>query len=283
MGISMEKAVEHQLLQVAGGAFLGNRDRINAALQQRLAIGDFGARQIVQAEHATCGQLPDDRRYAHIGVIQKLLAKASRMLSLQAEIQLPQQHPPAFAGHGHPIAAAPPIGVTLQHSSHLLHHLQIEAEELLQPRPLQLQHHIAAAVQGGAMHLSQAGGTQWPGLDPHDLAAARPQLRFQQSLRLRKRKRRHPILQLRQLLHPGGWQQIRPGREQLPQLDEGRTQTQQFVQQPAGQTALTPLNGLLASPAQIGPLPPIPPKAAEQHHHDRPDAQRAQHTAQSRH
>ena len=35
------------------------------------------------------------------------------------------------------------------------------------------------------------------GLDPHDFAAARPQLRLQQSLRLGERKRRHPILQLR--------------------------------------------------------------------------------------
>ena len=55
MGISMEKAVEHKLLQVASCSFLSNSSRINAALQQSLAIGDLGARHIVKAEHAPCG------------------------------------------------------------------------------------------------------------------------------------------------------------------------------------------------------------------------------------
>ena len=77
------------------------------------------------------------------------------MLRLKTEIKLAQQHPPTLLGNSHPVTPSPPLGMALQHCRHLLHHLQIEAEQTLEPRALDFEHHLASAAKAGAMHLRE--------------------------------------------------------------------------------------------------------------------------------
>ena len=197
MGISVEKTKAHQLLQVTGGPFFGHRCRIDPLSDQSLTVVDLDARQVIKTKHPATGQLPDHCRNADIRIIEKLLPEASSVFGLQTEIQFPQQHTAAFPGQSHPVATTAPAGVALHRCRHLLHDLQIETEEALEPGTLKFQHHIPATAQLCAMHLGQAGGAERNRIDLHHLLAAGTQLSLQQCLSLGEGERRNPILQLR--------------------------------------------------------------------------------------
>ena len=153
----MKEAIAHQLQQIAGGSFLRHGGRVDAGGEQGLPIVDLDAGHVIEAEHPPAAQLPHHRGDPDAGIIQELLAKPSRMFGLQPEIQFPQQHAAALPGDPHPIAAPSPAGMALHRRRHLLHHLQIQAEQPLQARTLHLEHHLAAAAQAGAVNLSEAG------------------------------------------------------------------------------------------------------------------------------
>ena len=226
VGIGVEEAEAHQLLEVTGRPLFGHGRRVNAGLNQGLAVGDFDAGYVIEAEHPPAGELPHHPRNADAAIFKKLLAEAGRMFGFQAEIQLPQQHPPTFLGNRHPVAALTPTGVALQHGGDLLQHLQVEPEQALEARPLNFEHHLAAAAQAGPVHLGQAGRPEGALLQIHHLNAAFAELLLQQLLGHRKGEGGHLVLQPGQFLHIASRQHIRPGREELPELDEGRSQAQ---------------------------------------------------------
>ena len=194
------------------------------------------------------------------------------MFGFQAEIQLPQQHPPAFLGDRHPVAALAPAGMALQHRGDLLHHLEIQPEQALKPGPLDLEHHLATAAQAGPVHLGQAGGTQGALFEIHHLNAAFAQLLLQQLLGHGKGEGGHLVLQPGQFLHVASRQHIRPGRQELPELDEGRSQAQQLSGEPMGPPLLTGGAALRAHTAAVGPIGAIGPEAGQQAQHRQPDA-----------
>ena len=202
------------------------------------------------------------------------------MFGFQAEIQLPQQHPATFLGDRDPVAALAPAGMALQHGGDLLQHLQVEPEQALQAWPLDLEHHLATAAQAGPVHLGQAGGTQGALLEIHHLNAAFTQLLLQQLLGHGKGKRGHLVLQPGQFLHIAGRQDIRPGRKELPELDEGRSQAQQLTGEPMGPPLLAGGPALRGDTAAIGPIGAIGPEASQQAQHREPDAQGAPDAAQ---
>ena len=195
------------------------------------------------------------------------------MFGFEAEIQLPQQHPTALLGDADPVAALAPAGMALNGGGHLLEHLQIESEGALQAWTLHLQHHLTATAQAGPVHLGQAGGTEGFSFKVDYLSAAPAQFLLEQVLNHGEGKGRHLVLQGGQLLHQLGGQHVRAGREQLAELDEGRTQGQKFVGEPAGPPHLaTPLT-LFADTAQVGPTLSVPPEPQHQGQGQPPDAQ----------
>jgi hypothetical protein len=195
------------------------------------------------------------------------------VLRLKAEIQLSQKDTTALLGNRHPIATSPPLGMALQHRRHLLHHLQIETKHGFQARSLNLEHHLPAAAQAGAVHLGQGGSPKRLLIKVDDLGATSTQFLFQQGLCLVKGEGRHLVLKISQLGHPTRWKHIRAGRQQLSKLDERRTQIQQFPRQPTGPSLLTLFPALRGDPTGIGPALTIPPKKRKQLHHSTPDAQ----------
>ena len=195
MGIGVEKAKPHQLLQVAGGALFRYGGGHDSSLDQGLAIGDLDARHIVEAKHPAGTQFPHHGWNADAGIVKKLLAEAGRVLGLQPEVELSEQHPPALLGNADPVATAAPAGMALHRRSNLLHHLKVEPEGALQARALHLEHHLTAAAQAGAVHLGQAGRTQRLALQVNYLGAALTQLLLQQVLHHGKGEGGHPVLQ----------------------------------------------------------------------------------------
>ena len=273
----MEEAKAHQLLEITGGPDFSHSGGVDTGLQQSLPVVDLDPRQIVKAEHPAGALLPDHRRNADALIVEELLTEAGCVLRLNPEIQLPQQHPPTLPCHRRPVAPSPPVGVTLKHRRHLLHHLQIQPEQRVEPRPLDLQHHLPATAQAGPVHLGQRGGTQRHGIEVNHLSATGPQLLFQNGLHLLKGKRGNPVLQGRQLRHPAGREDVRACREQLPQLDEGRAQPQQLSGQPA-RPRLLPRGAIVRSlPTSVGPGLAVPPQEQQQGEDGAPDPQPPQH------
>ena len=276
MGVGMEETKPHQLLEITGCTHLSHRGRINAGFYQRLTVVDLDAGQVVEAQHTSRAQLPDHTRDPDAFVIQKLLTKTSGVLRLNAEIELTQQHTATFPCHRRPITTTPPTGIALQHSCHLLHHLQIKAKQAIEPRALHLEHHLPATAQAGAMHLGQRGCTQGFGIQIDHLGTARPQLSLEHGLHLIKTEGRNAVLQRCQLGHPARGEDVWAGGEQLPQLDEGGAQRQQLRRQPTGSLLLTAGTTLGGYTAAVGPGLAIPPKQQQQRQDSAPDAERSQ-------
>ena len=84
-----------------------------------------------------------------------------------------------------------------------------------------LHHHLAAFVQGGGMHLRNAGGGQRGGVKTRvRIGNAAAQCGFHQGPRLHAVERCHPVLQLGQFIGDIGRHQIAAGGKNLPELDE---------------------------------------------------------------
>ena len=216
-------------------------------------------------------------------MIEKLLAKTRRVLRLKAEVKLPQKNSPALLSNRHPITTSSPLGVTLQNSRHLLHHFQIEAEHRFQTWALNLENHLPAAAQAGAVHLGQRSRSKRVLIKIDDLGAAGTQFLLQQGLGLIKGEGRHLVLKISQLGHPPRWKHIRASRQQLSQLDERRAKLQKFPRQPTGPSLLPLVPALGSEATRIGPGLAIPPKKRKQHHHGTPNPQRTDATAPGGH
>ena len=163
--------------------------------------------------------------------------------------------------------------MALENRRHLLHHIEIEPEQPIQPGTLHLEHHLTTAAQTGSMNLGQRRRPQGFRVKINDFGAALTQLLFQHGLNLGKTEGGHAVLQGRQLRHPAGWKDVGTSRKQLPELDECRPQAQQFRGQPAGTLTLALSTQLRTDLAAVGPGLSIPPEQQEQCEHRPPDAQ----------
>ena len=217
----MKKAEAHQLLQITRRSDLGHGAGVDLGRHQRLTVVDLDPWQVIETKHAAGAELPDNTGYANAVIVEKLLTEAGRVLGLHSEIKLPQQHTATFPSHGRPIPTTAPARMALKHNRHLLHHLEIEAEQLLQPRTLHFQHHLATAAQAGAMDLSQGGGTQRLRVEIDHLSATLPKLLLEHRLNAIKPEGRNTVLQSSQFLDPARRKNVRTRGKQLPQLDEG--------------------------------------------------------------
>src|SRR6266480_3604712 len=90
---------------------------------------------------------------------------------------------------------------------------------------LHLDHNRRAIGQFGAVYLSDGGRGQWHGFEGREYLVDRPpELALDDRGHRFRLQRRGSILKLRQLDLVGRWQQIGAGREDLSELDKGRSQ-----------------------------------------------------------
>ena len=166
--------------------------------------------------------------------------------------------------------------MALKHRRHLLHHIEVEPEQPIQPRALHFEHHLSPAAQAGAMDLRQRSRSQRFRIQIHHLGATLAELLLQNGLDLLEAEGGDAVLERRQFGDPTSRKDVRSGREQLSQLDEGRTQLQEFGCEPLRSPLLALCPTLGCDAAAIAPGLAIPPEEQQQREDRSPDAQCAQ-------
>jgi hypothetical protein len=117
---------------------------------------------------------------------------------------------------------------------------EVALDLLRRARPLHLDHDPLAAVEPRAVHLADRSGGQRLGLDVlEDVLPRHAQLLLHHLDDLRLGQRRDAVLQARELGDDLGRDEVRPSREDLPELCERRTELLEGGAQPCGSAAAT--------------------------------------------
>ena len=100
----------------------------------------------------------------------------------------------------------------LDDARHALEQGDVGGDLHLDPRPQHLDHHLAAVVQGGRVHLRDAGGRQRGGVEAGvGIRDASPEFALDQAAGDAAIERGHPVLQVGQFLGDVGGHQVAAG------------------------------------------------------------------------
>ena len=117
--------------------------------------------------------------------------------------------------------------------------VQVEGHQIFHPRPQHLDHHLAA-VYARTMHLAQARGGHRIPLEVREVLVQRPpQLRLDHTNDVIRGIRGGLVLELADGRQIRLRHDVRPGAEELSELDEGGTEGRQCVREPLGPTFVT--------------------------------------------
>ena len=112
-----------------------------------------------------------------------------------------------------------PLGSPLEQLGGLAQEGQVELDLVFDPGTTDLDDHLATALEQRGVNLCNGGGREGFGIDPHEDIGG--EIVRDHLLDLGKGHRRNLVDQLAELLDVDVWKEIRPGGEQLSQLDVG--------------------------------------------------------------
>mmetsp|Transcript_3030 Transcript_3030/g.8846 ORF Transcript_3030/g.8846 Transcript_3030/m.8846 type:complete len:243 (+) Transcript_3030:900-1628(+) len=213
-------------------------------------IRDLDARQVLQRDDAGAGVGPGHHRRLHPIHFAEIASEPVSIAALPNVVDLLVEDGAALLVDALEVAAA--LVLSVQQCRHPPQLRQVDVEQILEAGALHFDDHLGAVPEGGPVHLPQAGCGQRPlvkGSKQHFRRSA--QLCLDDGSHPLHRKRRHPILQLGKLLGELRGEQVRPGREQLPDLDEGGSQLQNGAPQPPRCVPPPPRLRRLREPTQI--------------------------------
>ena len=123
------------------------------------------------------------------------------------------------------------------------------------------------------MHLRQGSRRDGLLIEINDFSATGAQLLLKNRLSTVKGKGGNPVLQGRQFGDPTRWQDIRPSRQQLAELDECRSKLKQLLRQPPCTQLLAGFATLRSRTARIAKSSGIPPQKQQQGQNSTPNTQ----------
>ncbi len=250
VGVAVEEAIHEYLVEHGAPDLLGCPRAIHGGGGRREAVGAM-APHALGRQHLPRGELPDHLGNAHLhtGRCQALL-QPSGIVGLDGVRHL------VLDLRGEPTDEArkvvPSQGLDLPGQQHggVRQDLDIGLDDPAHPGTKDLHRHLAPVLEDRRVHLSERGGGEGIAIDGgDDLLDRPPELALDDPAHLREGNDRPFVLEVAQLGDDGGWKQIRPRAEDLPQLDEGGPQPGQREPEPA-------------RPRQVGVFPGRPAPAA---------------------
>lgn len=280
VGVGVEEAVRQQLLQVALHGAAREQRAIDA---RRVELGravDLDARRVLHRQHLGRRALPEHARDLDPLRAGEALAEPVRAPPLERVVDLLVEDARALVVDRDPVPrGAVRLGVgRLQPAREQAHVLEVDVEELLEPRALDLDHD-ALAPEAREVHLAQAGrGDRLRVKLLEQLRDGRAQVALDRRDGELRVEGRHVVLQLLELCHELGGQDVDPGRKLLPDLDERGPELDQPLAQP-GRQGRPPRGDVLGGHAPsflgVGPRAADEPELEEEDDGERPDLERA--------
>ena len=234
--VGMEKPVTKHLGEKNLHAKAAQLLQIHPGLAQAVDLPHRNAVHPRQRQHVAGAGVPEHFRHDQHRRVGKIAAQLRGIAGLVHQVQLVVQ---VFVELGHHFARAQtlavhqqalgPAGQRAQQRQILLDHRQDAGAQ-------HLHRHLAAVVTARLVHLRHrgAGNRRFVKLGKR-LIDRFAQAGFDHLARLAARKRRHPILQQRQLVGVFRWQQVAAGGQHLAEFDKNRPQAFQRQPHPARQ------------------------------------------------
>jgi hypothetical protein len=178
-------------------------------------------------------QLRIDQRYVDGRVTLELTGKPLNIGQLDGKIDFPAETAGKLVDNGHGLMPLNLFQVLFHQFGNMGQNLKINRNDILNSRPLHLDHHLGAAVETGPVHLTDGRGRQGLGVEiMEDFLGITSQFFLEDGTNLLQGKRRNIVLQLGQFIEEIGGNQVGPGGKQLPQLNERRPQFLEHQPQP---------------------------------------------------
>ena len=221
MHVTVKEAVAKHLVEEDGRRLLEDLVRVVAGLHQPFGLVDRQAVHSLEGGHAPGGTLPVDLRDSKARIVGAVLGQLRRSGGFEPEVHFPPRRG-GEDGHGldGSVAAKVRLG-PLDQTGRPFEQVEILLDGLLDTRAQDLHRHGLA--QGGfrQMHLGDGGGGDGLVLElAEQLGHGLLEFALYGLSGLAGGKRRQLVLQPRQITSDALAQEIGPGGEALPELDE---------------------------------------------------------------
>ena len=227
MGVGVEETVHEDLLRVGPRQDLQHGRRRHAEPIEALPIRDANGRVVRHGEDAARRVRRHDGRHHDLGLEGQVRRDLRRHPGLAHEVELLAQDGRELVEEAAAAlaAVAHEAGEDLQREAQ---QRQIGAERGLEPRMLDLDHHLLAVGQARTVRLGDGGGAERSRVELGEgLLERSPQLGLDHRADRPQRQRLHAILQGAETLAQPGRAEVVTQRSKLAQLDEGALQRAQ--------------------------------------------------------
>ena len=233
----MEKAIAKHLGEKDRHAIARELGHVHAGLLEPLDLADGHTGHTLHHDHFRMAIVPQHFRNEHQVQAGHVAAQLGRVRRLAHQVQFVVQVLVEFAHH---LAGLEPLRIgrqALDPAGHHRHQRQVFLDHRQHVRAQHLHRHIACMAirtrHGRKMNLGDGGAGERFALEMREHGVHRPAKGpLDGGNGDRRRKRRDPVLQMRQFIGDVRRQQVAPGRKHLAELDEDRPQPFQRLAQP---------------------------------------------------
>ena len=225
MRVAVEEAVAEDHRHPRVGEHLGEPAPLLRPVVERVDVGELRAVDVLEREHARPRVRPVDPRNLDVRVAREVLAEGLRVARLEAVVELLSNRAGELVDEPFRVDEVERPDALLREAGGLVHEVEVGLDLARRAGPLHLDGDRAPVREDGAMDLADRGCGHRHRVE----LAEQPLDRLAETLldhlrRLLVRERRYVVLEAAELGDDVRRQDVRPHREELAELDEGRAE-----------------------------------------------------------
>ena len=256
--VGVEEAVAKDLREEDRDAVARQLLDVDAGVAQPAQLADRHAVHALHHDHAGGAVIPHHLRDHHQPQAVHVAAQLGGVGGLAHQVELVVQVDVELGHHFARLQALAVGEQALDPDRQRVQQRQVVVDHRHHAGPQHLDRDLAAGLQRREVHLRDRGAGHRLGLEAGEDLLDRPaERRLDQGASLRRRERRHPVLQLGEFVGDVLGQQVATGRQHLAELDEDRAQMLQRHAQPVAARRVE------AAPERAQPHPHAHPALAE--------------------
>ncbi len=232
--VGVEEAVAEDHRHPRLGQNLGEPAALLGRPAEHLEVGELGAVEVLEREHARSRVGPVDPRDPDMRVTGEVLAERLRVARLEPVVELLSNRAREFVHERLGVDEVERAHALLREPSGLVHQVQVALDLAVGPRTLNLDDDVAAVRKRRPVDLADRRRRRRDRIELLEEALDRlAELGADHVLHLLVRERRDVVLEPAELGDDVRRENVRPHREQLAELDEGRAELVEHLPQVA--------------------------------------------------